>query len=150
METLKIQCIPDAMGRLAPLPQYQTEGASALDLRAFLTQPVTLAPMERRAIPTGLAIELPQGYAGLMLARSGLATRNGLTMANGVGLIDCDYRGELQCSLVNLSAEPFTIRDGDRIAQLMVVPFAKMDLLPCEVLSPTKRGDRGFGSTGLK
>lgn len=150
METLKIQCIPDTLGRLAPLPQYQTAGAAAMDLRAFLTEPVTLAPMERRAIPTGLAIQLPQGFAGLVLARSGLAARGGLTMANGVGLIDEDYRGQILCSLVNLSDSPFTIRDGDRVAQLLIVPFARMELLPCEALSPTGRDAGGFGSTGLK
>lgn len=150
METLKVQCIPDSLGRLAPLPQYQTAGAAALDLRAFLTQPVTLAPMERRAIPTGLAIQLPQGFAGLIMARSGLASRSGLALANGVGLIDGDYRGEILCSLINLSESPFTIRDGDRVAQLLLVPFARAELLPCESLPPTGRGQGGFGSTGLK
>lgn len=150
METLKIQCIPDEMGRLAPLPDYQTAGAAAMDLRAFLTEPVTLAPMERRSIPTGLAVELPPGFAGLVMARSGLASRSGLALANGAGLIDGDYRGEIRCSLINLSASPFTIRDGDRVAQLLLVPFARAELLPCESLSPTARGQRGFGSTGLK
>ena len=144
METLKIQCIPDELGRLAPLPEYQTEGAAAMDLRAFLAEPLTLAPMERQSVPTGLAVELPQGFAGLVMARSGLA------LVNGVGLIDSDYRGEIRCGLINLSAEPFTIRDGDRVAQLLLVPFARAELLPCESLSPTARGQGGFGSTGLK
>ena len=102
METLKIQCIPDKMGRLAPVPQYATPGSCAMDLRAFLLEPMTLQPMERAAIPTGIAIQLPALHAGLVLARSGLATRQGLTLANGVGLIDTDYRGEILCSVVNL------------------------------------------------
>ena len=118
METLKIQCIPDKMGRLAPVPQYATPGSCAMDLRAFLLEPMTLQPMERAAIPTGIAIQLPALHAGLVLARSGLATRQGLTLANGVGLIDTDYRGEILCSVVNLSSSPITVRDGDRIAQL--------------------------------
>ena len=148
METLKIQCIPDAKGRLAPLPAYQTPGSAALDLRAFLPEPIVLQPMERRAIPTGIAIELPQGHCAMILAHSGLATKQGLTMANGVGLIDSDYRGELLCSVVNLSQQPFTIRDGDRIAQLLILPIARVELLPCEALTPTDRGAGGFGSTG--
>lgn len=103
METLKIQCIPDEMGRLAPLPAYQTPGSAAMDLCAFLPGPVTLQPMERRAIPTGIAIELPADHAALVMARSGLATKNGIAMANGAGLIDSDYRGEILCSVINLS-----------------------------------------------
>ena len=147
---LKVQCLPDGLGRLAPLPAYQTAGAAALDLCAFLTEPVTLAPGERKAIPTGLAIELPPGHAGLVLARSGLATRSGIALANGVGLIDEDYRGELLCSLINQSQTPFRIEDGDRVAQLLVVPIARVDVLPCEALSNTGRGEGGFGSTGVR
>lgn len=148
METLKIQCIPDKMGRLAPLPQYATPGSCAMDLRAFLLEPVTLKPMERAAIPTGIAIQLPDGHAGLVLARSGLATRQGLALANGVGLIDTDYRGEILCSVINLSSSPITLRDGERIAQLMIVPAVQAELMPCEALEPTVRGTGGFGSTG--
>lgn len=150
METLKIQCIPDEMGRLAPLPAYQTPGSAAMDLCAFLPGPVTLQPMERRAIPTGIAIELPADHAALVMARSGLATKNGIAMANGAGLIDSDYRGEILCSVINLSQSAFTIRDGDRIAQLLLVPITRMELLPCERLSETSRGAGGFGSTGRK
>ena len=99
METLKIQCIPDKMGRLAPVPQYATPGSCAMDLRAFLLEPMTLQPMERAAIPTGIAIQLPALHAGLVLARSGLATRQGLTLANGVGLIDT---GERSCAALSI------------------------------------------------
>lgn len=148
METLKIQCIPDETGRLAPLPAYQTPGAAAMDLCAFLPAPVTLQPMERRAIPTGIAIELPEDHAALVMARSGLATKHGVALANGVGLIDSDYRGEILCSMVNQSQSAFTIRDGDRIAQLLLVPITRMEPLPCERLSDTSRGSGGFGSTG--
>ena len=100
-------------------------------------------------IPAGVAIALPSpDYVALVLARSGLATRQGLALANGVGLIDTDYRGEILCSVINLSSSPITVRDGDRIAQLMVVPVVQAQPMPCETLDPTERGAGGFGSTG--
>ncbi len=121
-----------------------------MDLHAFLEAPVTLEPMERRAVPTGLCLEMPAALAAFVLARSGLSTKKGLALANGVGLIDPDYRGELLCSVINLSAEPLTICDGDRIAQLLFQPFCRPALAEQDTLSETRRGSGGFGSTGKR
>ena len=134
----------------AVIPKRATAESAGLDLSAYLDRDVVINPGEIVKIPTGIAIELPQGHCAMILARSGLATKQGLTMANGVGLIDSDYRGELLCSVVNLSQQPFTIRDGDRIAQLLILPIARVELLPCEALTPTDRGAGGFGSTGSR
>lgn len=148
MHQLKIMRLP-RQGRLAPLPRYQTEGAAAMDLCAFLEEPLTLAPGQRALVPTGLAIELPPLCAGLVLARSGLASRAGVALSNGVGLIDPDYRGELLVALENRGQEPFTVRDGDRVAQLLLTPFVRPQL--CEdTLSETARGTGGIGSTGVR
>ena len=148
MHQLKIMRLP-RQGRLAPLPQYQTEGAAAMDLCAFLEEPLTLAPGQRALVPTGLAIELPPLCAGLLLARSGLASRAGVALSNGVGLIDPDYRGELLVALENRGEGPFTVRDGDRVAQLLLTPFVRPQL--CEdTLSETARGTGGIGSTGVR
>jgi dUTP pyrophosphatase len=135
-------------GRTAALPAYQTAGAAAVDLCAFLQGALTLLPGQRHAVPTGLCMEIPPGYGGFVLARSGLATRFGLTMANGVGLIDSDYRGEVLVSLTNAGDAPFILHDGDRIAQFVLLQTPAITFLPVESLSPTARGDQGFGSTG--
>ena len=113
METLKIQCILIKWAVWPPVPQYATPGSCAMDLRAFLLEPMTLKPMERAAIPTGIAIQLPPLHAGLVLARSALPPARDWLLANGVGLIDTDYRGEILCSVINLSSSPITVRDGD-------------------------------------
>ena len=147
METLKVTRI-SRQGRLPQLPAYQTDGAAAMDLRAFLPAPITLAPGQREKIPTGICIETPAGFAALILARSGIAARCGIGLCNGVGLIDSDYRGELIVSLINHGQEPFVVADGDRIAQLMLTP-APMFRLVESALSDTARGDGGFGSTGV-
>jgi dUTP diphosphatase len=131
-----------------PLPSYATKGAAGLDLRASLTEAVTLHPLERKLIPTGLYIELPLGYEAQIRPRSGLSVRHGITVINSPGTIDADYRGEVQVPLVNLSNEPFVIEDGERIAQMVIARHEVIQWEPVEELSETKRGAGGFGHTG--
>lgn len=136
-------------GRMAPLPAYQTAGAAAMDVHAFLEAPVTILPGARALIPTGLCCAVPQGYAMLLLARSGLSVKQGICLANGVGLIDSDYRGEVQVGLLNTSDQPFTVRDGDRIAQMLLTPVPAFALEVRDALDETDRGAGGFGSTRI-
>lgn len=131
-----------------PLPEYQTDASAGLDLRAALTEPITLAPGERRLIPTGLAIAVPRGFEAQVRARSGLALKHGITMLNGVGTIDADYRGEVGAIVVNLGQEPFVVEPLMRIAQLVVAPVAHASLALVLELDSTERGEGGFGSTG--
>ena len=131
------------------LPSYQTDGAAGMDLCAFLKEPVTLEPLERKLIPTGLKIELPQGYEAQVRPRSGMAIKHGITLVNCVGTIDEDYRGELCVPVINLSNEEFTVLNGDRIAQMVISPVTKADIEVVEELSDTQRGEGGFGSTGI-
>lgn len=131
-----------------PLPAYATAQAAGLDLRAHLAAPVTLAPLERRLIPTGLYIELPAGYEAQVRPRSGLAFKHGITVLNSPGTIDADYRGEVGVLLVNLSNTPFVIENGERVAQLVVATYAQVDWVAAEQLSDSQRGEGGFGSTG--
>ena len=131
-----------------PLPRYETVGAAGMDLRANLDAPVTLAPLERRLIPTGLYIELPYGYEAQVRPRSGLALKRGLTCVNAVGTIDSDYRGELCVPLVNLSREPQEIADGERVAQLVLAQHGVVYWQEVEELEESERGRGGFGSTG--
>jgi dUTP pyrophosphatase len=128
------------------LPAYQTPHAAGLDLRA--DEDFALAPGERRAVPTGLALELPDGYEGQVRPRSGLAARHGVALVNAPGTIDADYRGEVQVLLVNLGREPFAARRGERIAQLVVAPVARVELVEVTALSDSARAEGGFGSTG--
>ena len=130
------------------LPAYATAGAAGMDLRAQLGAPITLAPLGRVLVPTGLSIELPQGYEAQVRPRSGLAIKHGLTVLNSPGTIDADYRGEIKVALVNLSAEPFEIQDGERIAQLVVARHEEVTWQPVEELGETERGAGGFGHTG--
>ena len=132
------------------LPQYMTKGSAGMDLRAFLKEPITLAPMERRLIPTGLAIHVPVGYEAQIRPRSGLAYINGVTVLNAPGTIDSDYVGPLGVLLINLSATQFLISNGDRIAQMVIAKHEVADLVPRLELDPTERGVNGFGSTGTK
>ena len=132
-----------------PLPSYETAGAAGLDLRAAVAAPVSLEPGERAAIPTGIAIALPEGYEAQVRARSGLARRHGIAMVNAPGTVDSDYRGELQVLLINLGREAFTVGRGDRVAQLVVAPVARIAWEEVEALDATGRGAGGFGSTGL-
>ena len=123
------------------LPSYETEGSAGMDIRAYLTAPVTLKPGERALIPTGLFVDLPQGYEAQIRARSGLSIKNGITLVNGIGTIDSDYRGEIGVALINLGDTEFTINDGDRYEQ---ISWEKT-----EELSQTQRGSGGFGHTGI-
>ncbi len=145
--------IPVRITRLAhgadlPLPAYETEGSAGMDLRAAIDAPVTLAPMERTAVPTGLSIALPQGYEAQVRARSGLAFRSGIACVNAPGTVDSDYRGEIKVILVNLGQEPVTFERGDRIAQLVVAPVSRVAWEEADSLDETARGAGGFGSTG--
>lgn len=130
------------------LPQYATPQSAGLDLRANLEEPITLQPMERRLVPTGLRIALPEGYEAQVRPRSGLALKHGITLLNTPGTIDADYRGEIGVIMVNLSTEPFTVNDGDRIAQLVIARFEQAEWQPVTSLDETERGDGGFGHTG--
>lgn len=131
-----------------PLPHYATAGSSGMDIRAFLPQPVTLAPMERSLIPTGLFIELPENHEAQVRPRSGLAIKQGLTCLNTPGTIDADYRGEIKVILINLSGEAQTIHSGDRIAQLVFQQVEKASWLEVTAINETERGEGGFGHTG--
>jgi len=130
------------------LPAYQTDGASGMDIRAWLPEPVTLQPMERKLVPTGLYIALPEGVEAQVRPRSGLAIKRGLTLINTPGTIDSDYRGEVMVPMVNLSGEEQTIVDGERIAQMIVARYEKVAWANVEVLEDTTRGAGGFGHSG--
>ena len=130
------------------LPGYETEGSAGMDLKAFLRDPVLLQPGERALIPTGLFIELPKGYEAQIRARSGLALRHGIGLVNGVGTIDSDYRGEIGILLINLGKEPFEIKNGDRIAQMVIAKYETVSWRSSGKLSETSRGRGGFGHTG--
>lgn len=130
------------------LPQYATALSAGLDLRANLEEDITLQPMERRLVPTGLSIALPEGYEAQVRPRSGLALKHGITLLNAPGTIDADYRGEIGVIMVNLSDTPFNIADGDRIAQLVIARYEQAEWEAVEALDSTERGDGGFGHTG--
>ena len=133
-----------------PLPEYATTGSSGMDIRAFLNSPITMAPMERVLIPTGLFLALPENWEAQIRPRSGLAIKQGLTCLNTPGTIDADYRGELKVILINLSNETQLISDGDRIAQMVFQKVEKVILEKVETLEATERGVGGFGHTGKK
>jgi dUTP pyrophosphatase len=132
-----------------PLPAYESPGAAGMDLRAFLGSGLTIPPLGRARIPTGLFLEIPPGFEAQVRPRSGLAARQGVTVLNSPGTIDADYRGELEIILVNLGAEAVTVQNGDRIAQLVLSPVSRAAVAEAESLSPTERGSGGFGSTGI-
>ncbi len=133
-----------------PLPAYATPQSAGLDLRANIDSPVTLRPLERRLIPTGLSIALPDGYEAQVRPRSGLALKHGVTLLNTPGTIDADYRGEIGVILVNLSSEEFTVNDGDRIAQMVIARYERTEWEETDTLDETERGAGGFGHTGTK
>ena len=133
-----------------PLPAYATEQSAGMDLRANISEPVVLRPMERRLIPTGLYIALPAGYEAQVRPRSGLALKHGITVLNAPGTIDADYRGELGVLLVNLSNEAFTINDGERIAQMVIARHEQATFVEISELDDTERGAGGYGHTGVK
>jgi dUTP pyrophosphatase len=131
------------------LPRYETEGAAGMDLKAWLEKDVVILPGGRAKIPTGLFPELPRGYEAQVRPRSGLALKSGVTVLNAPGTIDADYRGEIEVLLVNLGNEPFTVRKGDRIAQMVISPLCRFQIEEAETLGKTGRGGLGFGSTGV-
>ena|ERR1700730_3008414 len=131
-----------------PLPEYATEGSAGMDLRASLQEPISMKPLERQLIPTGLFIELPEGFEGQVRPRSGLAIKHGITCLNSPGTIDADYRGEIKIILINLSQEIQTIQPGDRIAQLIIQEVARIKWKEVEIIAETERNQGGFGHTG--
>ena len=133
-----------------PLPQYATSQSAGMDLRANLDEPVTLKPLERRLIPTGLHNSLPAGYEAQVRPRSGLALKKGVTVLNSPGTIDADYRGEIGVVLINLSQEDFVVEDGERIAQMVIARHEQADFEAVEILDETVRGEGGYGHTGVK
>ena len=132
------------------LPVYATSQSAGMDLRANIDTPVVLQPMERRLVPTGLYIALPVGFEVQVRPRSGLALKHGLTVLNSPGTIDADYRGEIMVLLINFSNEPFTINDGERIAQMVIVRHEQAEFVEVETLDETERGEGGYGHTGVK
>ena len=131
-----------------PLPRYATPQSAGMDLRANLDEPITLMPMERKLIPTGLRIALPVGYEAQIRPRSGLALKYGISLVNTPGTIDADYRGEIGIIMINLGQEPFVINDGERIAQMVIARHEQPTLVAVDVLDETERGEGGFGHTG--
>lgn len=131
------------------LPQYMTEGSSGMDLFASVAQEVTLVPGERKLIPAGVSVAIPEGFEGQIRPRSGLAIQKGIGIVNGPGTIDADYRGEVGVLLINFGKEPFTIRNGDRIAQMVISPVTRVTLEEVDDLPPTLRQGGGFGHTGI-
>ena len=144
MKDVKIKILRDNV----KIPEYATSGSAAVDLSAAIEQPVTLMPRERRLIPTGIAISIPEDTVAIVCARSGLSYKKGIAAANGIGVIDSDYRGEIFFSAINNSDEPYTVECGERIAPLMLMPYIKMNFIKSDSLDDTERGAGGFGSTG--
>ena len=132
------------------LPSYETIHAAGMDIRANLDSPISLKPLERALVSTGLYIELPEGYEAQIRPRSGLAAKKGITILNAPGTVDADYRGEIKVILINLSNENFAIEDGERIGQMVIARHERVDWIETDVLIETKRGEGGFGSTGAK
>ncbi len=130
------------------LPEYKTSFSAGMDLRAYIKEPMLLKPFERAVVPTGLFIEIPEGYEGQVRSRSGLAANSGISVLNSPGTIDADYRGEIKVILINLSDKDFVIEDGNRIAQIIFAKYKKIRWTECENLNNTQRGENGFGHTG--
>jgi dUTP pyrophosphatase len=145
--TLDIEVLPHA--RDLPLPRYMTDDAAGMDLSAAVEQEVTLAPGARALIPTGLKVAIARGFEGQVRPRSGLALKHGVTVLNAPGTIDADFRGQLQVILANLGQEPFTVRRGERIAQLIIAPVTRVTIRQVASLDATARGEGGFGHTGV-
>ena len=131
------------------LPSYETEGSAGMDIRAYVKEPVKLNPGERKLIPTGIAIELPKGYEAQIRARSGLSVKFGIGLVNAVGTIDSDYRGEIRVGLINLGEQPYTINNGDRIAQMIIAKYETAEWELSDELNRSSRGNGGFGHTGI-
>lgn len=147
MDIVKVKIINKSAN---PLPQYSTKSSAGMDLRANLPESVLLKPLERKLIPTGIFIELPDGYECQIRPRSGLALKSGITVLNTPGTIDADYRGEIGIIIVNLSSEPFVVNNGDRICQMVVARHSTVEWESVEVLEESERSSGGFGHTGIK
>jgi len=145
---LQIKPLSDKVGRDIPLPYYATTGAAAVDLHACIDQPEVIPGSGETLIPTGLAVAIPEGHVGILAVRSSMGIRHGVSLSNGIGVIDSDYRGPLRVGLHNLRSEPYTVQPGDRIAQLLVVPVACPEIEMVDILPETARGENGLGSTG--
>lgn len=141
---MKIKCLKNNKS----LPVYQTSGSSGMDLTAGIDEEIEIKPLERKLIPTGISIELPQGFEAQVRARSGMSVKHGITLINAIGTIDSDYRGEICVGLINLSSEPYTIKPNDRIAQMVIMKVEHAEIEIETELSQTLRGSGGFGSTG--
>ncbi len=147
METIKVKIINKSHHQL---PAYATPGSAGMDVRAYLPDaPVVLGPMERALIPTGLYMELPHGYECQIRPRSGLAIKHGISLVNAPGTVDSDYRGEIGVILINLSDKPFTVNDGERVCQMVIAPYTRVDWENVSRIDSTERGDGGFGHTGV-
>lgn len=131
------------------IPEYQTDGAAGMDISAYLEEPIVLKPMERRLVPTGLFVEIPEGYEAQIRARSGLAIKHGIGLVNGVGTVDSDYRGHWHVPVINWGTEDFVINDGDRIAQAVFSKVEKAEIELVDEVNETERGEGGFGHTGV-
>ena len=148
MSQILVKRLPHAQG--LPLPAYQSAGSAGMDVMAAVASPLTLAPLQRALVPTGLQIALPHGFEAQIRPRSGLALKHGITVLNSPGTIDADYRGEISVLLINLGEAPFEILHGMRIAQMVVAPVIQAQFMETDELPGSARGERGFGSTGLK
>ena len=148
MSQILVKRLPHAQG--LPLPAYQSAGSAGMDVMAAVASPLTLAPLQRALVPTGLQIALPHGFEAQIRPRSGLALKHGITVLNSPGTIDADYRGEISVLLINLGDAPFEILHGMRIAQMVVAPVIQAQFMETDELPGSARGERGFGSTGLK
>lgn len=146
MEHIKVKIINDSGHEL---PAYETPSSAGMDVRAKLSEPVTLQPLQRALIPTGLRMQLPRGYECQVRPRSGLALKHGISLVNTPGTVDADYRGEIGIIVINLSSEPFTINDGERIAQLVIKEYVHVEWEPVKRIDSTERGDGAFGHTGV-
>lgn len=147
MERIKVKIINNSG---YPLPVYETFSSAGMDVRAAVKEPVVLGPLERRLIPTGLRVQLPHGYEMQLRPRSGLALKHGITLANSPGTVDADYRGEIAVILINLSNEPFTVNPGERICQMVIAHYTRIEWEAVERIDETERGEGGFGHTGLQ
>lgn len=157
MKEMKISCSGNEnavkikiVSKSGELPSYATAGSAGADLRAYINEPITLQPGERRLIPTGLFVEIPQGTEAQIRARSGLAIKHGIGLVNGIGTVDSDYRGEWNIPLINWGQEPYTINNGDRIAQVIFAKYEKAEFSLVSEIDETDRGAGGFGHTGIK
>ena len=147
MERIKVKIINRSGHQL---PAYETPSSAGMDVRACLEKPVTLQPLERALIPTGLRVQLPQGHEMQIRPRSGLALKHGISLVNSPGTVDADYRGEIGILVINLSNDPFVINDGERICQMVITNYTHVEWDPVEEIDSTVRGDGGFGHTGVK